>query len=131
MRRQEPAGRPISQQNHAPVGMTGRSLSPAADRRRLSWLTAMTAVVGVLLSFLGFFLARTFEEKAAAQTLSRQAEQEVRHIGVEIDGLLRSLELVGRSAAASNAPTTVIAGEGGTAQDLLPPGVTNIVWYAR
>jgi PAS domain S-box-containing protein len=113
------------------MGMIRRSLSPAADRHRLSWLTAMTAVVGVLLSFAGFGLARMFEEKAAAQALSRQAEQEVHHIGAEMDGLLRNLELVGRSAAASNAPTTVIAGEGGAAQDLLPPGVTSIVWYAR
>jgi PAS domain S-box-containing protein len=111
--------------------MTRRSLSPAADQRRLSWLSAMTSVVGVLLSLSGFFLARTFEEKAAAQILSRQAEQEVRRIGVEIDGLLNNLELVGQSAAASNAATTVIAGEGGTAQDLLPPGVKDIVWYAR
>jgi PAS domain S-box-containing protein len=111
--------------------MTRRSLSPAADRRRLSRLTAMTAVVGVLLSLSGFVLARTLEEKAAARALSRQAEQEVHHIGAEVDGLLRNLELVGRSAAAANAPTTVIAGEGGATRDLLPPGVTSIVWYAR
>jgi len=106
--------------------MTRRTLSP-----RLSRLTAMTAAVGVLLSLAGFFLARTFEERASAQVVSRQAEQEVRHIQAEIDGLVRNLELVGRSAAASNAPTAVIAGEGGTAQDLLPPGATRIVWYAR
>ena len=113
------------------MGMIRRSLSPAADQRRLSRLTAMTAVVGVLLSFLGFVLTRTFEENTAAQAVSRQAEQEVHHIGAEMDALLRNLELVGRSAAASNAPTSVIAGEGGAAQDLLPPGVTSIVWYAR
>ena len=91
----------------------------------------MTAVVGVLLSCSGFVLTRAFEERAAAQNLSRQAEQEVHRIGAEIDGLLRNLQLVGRSAAASNAPTTVIAGEGGAARDLLPPGVTSIVWYPR
>ncbi len=91
----------------------------------------MTAAVGVLLSFAGFVLARTFEEEAAAQAVSRQAEQEVRHIGAEIDELVRNLELVGESAAASNAPTTVIAAEDGTARDLLPQGVTSIVWYSR
>src|SRR5215468_7971942 len=128
MRRRESAG-PSSAQSRTPLAR--HDPSPEADRRRLSRLTAMTAAVGVLLSLLGFVLARTFEEKAAAQAVSRQAEQEVRHIGVEIDGLLRNLELLGRSAAASNAPTTVIAGEPGPTQDLLPPGVTSIVWYSR
>src|SRR5262245_32985443 len=123
MRRQESAA-PIPQQNRPP--MTRRNLSP-----RLSRLTAMTAAVGVLLSLAGFVLARTFEERASTQAVSRQAEQEVHHIGAEIDGLVRNLELVGQSAAASNAPTTVVAGEGGKAQDLLPPGVTSIVWYPR
>ena len=111
--------------------MTRRSPSPDTDRRRLSRLTAMTAAVGVLLSFSGFFVARTFEEKATVQAVSRQAAQEVRHIGVAIDGLLRDFELLGQSAAASSAPTTVIAREGGPAQDLLPPGVASIVWYSK
>jgi PAS domain S-box-containing protein len=130
MRRQEhePAG-PISRQSRTP--MTQRSLSPETDRRRLSRLVAMTAAVGVLLSFLGFALARTFEENAAAQAVARQAEQDVRHIGAEVDGLLRNLELLGQAAAASNAPTTVIAGEGVAARDLLPRGLTSIVWYSR
>src|SRR5215471_17911892 len=122
MRRQESAA-PIPQQNRPP--MTRRNLSP-----RLSRLTAMTAAVGVLLSLSGFVLARTFEERASTQAVSRQAEQEVHNIQAEIDGLVRNLELVGRSAAASNAPTAVIAGEDGTAQDLLPPGVTSIIWYS-
>src|SRR5262249_30183716 len=128
MRRQEPAG-PISEQRHAPV--TRRNSSPGTDQRRPSRLTAMTAAFGVLLSFSGFVVARTFEEQAAVQAVSRQAEQEVRHIGVAMDGLLRDFELLGQSAAASSAPTTVIAGVGGPAQDLLPPGVASIVWYSK
>jgi len=111
--------------------MTRRNLSPASARRRLSGLTAATAAVGVLLSFSGFILARAFEEKATAQAVSEHTEQEIRRIGAEIDGLFRSLELVGQLAAVSHAPTIVIAREGGAAQELLPPGVTSIVWYPR
>ena len=111
--------------------MTWRNLSLAADRRGQSRLTAITVAVGILLSFAGFVVARTFEERAAAQAVSRQAEQEVRHIGAGVDGLIRTLELVGHAAATSNAPTTVIAEEGAAGKGLLPPGVTSIVWYAE
>ena len=102
-----------------------------AGRHYLSLLTAMTAAVGVLLSLSGFVLVRTFDEHAAAEAVSQQLELEVHHVGEGIDGLLRNLELIGLSAAAANSPTTVIAREAGAAEDLLPPGVTSIVWYAR
>jgi PAS domain S-box-containing protein len=111
--------------------MTRRSLSRTAGRHYLSLLTAMTAAVGVLLSVSGFVLVRALDEHAAAEALSQQRALEVRHIGERIDGLLRDLELVGRSAAAANSPTTIIARAGGAAADLLPTGVTSIVWYAR
>ena len=97
----------------------------------LSLLTWMTAVVGVLLSLSGFVLVRTFDENTTAEAISRQVDQEVHHIGAEIDGLLRNLELVGRSAAAANSPTTVIVREASAAEHLLPVGVTSIAWYAR
>lgn len=111
--------------------MTWRRLPRTAGRHYLSLLTAMTAAVGVLLSVSGFVLVRALDEHAAVEALSQQRALEVRHIGERIDGLLRNLELVGRSAAAANSPTTTIARTGGAAADLLPPGVTSIVWYAR
>jgi len=111
--------------------MTRRDLSRRVGRHYLSLLTLITAAVGVLLSLSGFFLARTFDENAAAAAVARQVDREVHYIGKEIDDLLRNLEVVGRSAATANSPTTVIARGAGAAEDLLPPGVTGIVWYAR
>ena len=113
------------------MGVTGRSLSRVVGRHYLSLLTAMTAAVGVLLSLSGFFLIRTVDENLATEALSQQVDREAHRIGAGIDGLLRNLALVGRSAVAAHSPTTVIARAGGAAQGLLPHGVTGIVWYAR
>jgi PAS domain S-box-containing protein len=111
--------------------MTRRNLSRVAGRHYLSLLTAITAAIGVLLSLSGFVLIRTVDENQATEALWQQVDREAHRIGAGIDRLLRNLELVGRAAVAADSPTTVIARAGGPSQELLPPGVTGIVWYTR
>jgi PAS domain S-box-containing protein len=111
--------------------MTSPPLPRIADRNPILVIAAATIAFGLLISVSAFLLLRAADDRARGEALAQQTAHEIRTIEAGIDGWLRSLTLVGRSAAAANAPTQILAQAEGGPDPLLPPGSSNVVWFAQ